>query len=58
MPTGEIIVLTGIVTVFVVFGLILGGLSWYCRSSRVEAARREHRKPDQATAGRSFAWDD
>jgi len=34
MPLFDIIVLSAIVTVFVTFGVVLAGLSWYCRAGR------------------------
>ena len=34
MPVHDIIVLSLIVTVFITFGIVLAGLTWYCSEKR------------------------
>ena len=44
MPVFDIIVLTNIVTVFMTFGIVLAGLTWYCSDKRRRAVdHRGHR---------------
>jgi hypothetical protein len=42
MPVHDIVVLSLIVSVFMSFGVLLGGVSWYCRGPRAHDARRGH----------------
>lgn len=42
MPVFDIIVLSAIVTVFTTFGVVLAGLTWYCRPGHKAAMRDAH----------------
>lgn len=41
MPLFDIIVLSAIVAVFVTFGGVLGGLTWYCRGGLRQTQRHD-----------------
>jgi hypothetical protein len=45
MPVFDIIVLTNIVTVFMTFGIVLAGVTWYCSNKRKRPVdHRGHRR--------------
>ena len=59
MPAHDIVILALIITVFTAFGVVLGGLTWYCSDSRKRPMHRDgHLHYDYPPHGRLIVDDD
>jgi hypothetical protein len=58
MPVFDIIVLSGIVAVFSIFGLVLAFLTWYCSDKRKRPAQRGGQRDYHYPNGGGLITDD